>query len=260
MGDSSNIKDTAEAVKGIVEAVPVYQDVVQPSAKEVGSVLGRTVHMALAPLRTLVWGFEKIEEHCLSSVTDKLKDIPPEKIITPKPHIAIPTIEALRYTGDEPLLRGMFTKLLATSMVSDSAQDAHPAFVETIKNMVPDEARLVSLFNERSNFALIDISKQKKGSKGASIVFTNVSVLGEEASCEYPFQSPAYIDNICRLGLANILSETVLVEEKLYEKIENSPYVLEVKRRIKEMGLNTHIRRKSLFVTAFGRQFCKACL
>ena len=37
MSDESKILDTAEVVKGIVEAVPVYQDLIQPATKEVGN-------------------------------------------------------------------------------------------------------------------------------------------------------------------------------------------------------------------------------
>ncbi|WKA57149.1 hypothetical protein QWY16_11620 [Planococcus shenhongbingii] len=59
----SNIKDTADAIKGIVEAVPVYEDALQPAAQELSKgfvVLAKTVNMALAPLSGLVWGYERI--------------------------------------------------------------------------------------------------------------------------------------------------------------------------------------------------------
>jgi hypothetical protein len=36
---SEKIRDVAEAVKGIAETVPIYQDVVQPTAREIGFAL-----------------------------------------------------------------------------------------------------------------------------------------------------------------------------------------------------------------------------
>lgn len=63
MADESTIRDTAETIKGIVQAVPIYQDVVQPAAKEVGTALqtvAKTLHILLAPVSGLVWGYEKI--------------------------------------------------------------------------------------------------------------------------------------------------------------------------------------------------------
>lgn len=58
MSDENKIRDAADTVKGVVEAVPVYQDVVQPAAKEVGTALqtvAKTIHLALATLAILVW-------------------------------------------------------------------------------------------------------------------------------------------------------------------------------------------------------------
>ncbi len=138
MGDDSKVKDAAEIVKGIVEHVPVYQDLVQPAVKEVGTALqtvAKTVHIALAPVSALVWGYDQIKDWVQKTVTEKLKDVPPEEIIPPRVAIAGPTIEALRFTADEPILRELYANLLATSMTSGRRDKAHPAFVDIIKQM-----------------------------------------------------------------------------------------------------------------------------
>lgn len=56
-------------------AVPLYQDAIQPSVKEVGDVLKRTVRLALLPVRSLLWGFEQIEEFVYTKVSERLKFI-----------------------------------------------------------------------------------------------------------------------------------------------------------------------------------------
>src|SRR5258705_4181549 len=108
MPDDYRLRDTAETVKGIVEAVPVYQDVVQPAAREVGKGLqtvAKTIHIALAPLAALVWGYEHMSDFLGEALTKRLKNVPPDRIITPQTTVAGPALEALKYAGPDPELR-----------------------------------------------------------------------------------------------------------------------------------------------------------
>ena len=71
-----SVEGAINAITGLVKAVPVYDEVVQPAAKEVGKSLetvAKVVNVALAPLRMLVWGYESfrfsIFENTASLVT-----------------------------------------------------------------------------------------------------------------------------------------------------------------------------------------------
>ena len=86
-----NVEGTIKAVTGLVKEVPVYEDAIQPVAKEAGKALqtvGRTVNAALLPVRGLVWGVEKIEEFVQTKVTKKLSNTPVENICPPDPAVA----------------------------------------------------------------------------------------------------------------------------------------------------------------------------
>ena len=99
MGDDNKIRDVIDAVTGVAKAVPVYQDVVQPAAQEIGTALqtvAKTVHVALAPVSALVWGYDQIKDFVSTKVADRLKNVPPENIVTPKPNVAGPALESLR--------------------------------------------------------------------------------------------------------------------------------------------------------------------
>lgn len=138
MGDDSKVKDAADIVKGIVEHVPVYQDLVQPAAKEVGTALqtvAKTVHIALAPVSVLIWGYDQIKDWVQKTVTEKLKDVPPEEIVPPRVAVAGPTIEALRFAAEEPTMRELYANLLATSMTAKRQGKAHPAYVDIIRQL-----------------------------------------------------------------------------------------------------------------------------
>src|SRR5262245_737758 len=108
MPDENPVKSTVDAVTGLVQAVPIYEDALRPAAKELGKgllVVAKTVNVALAPLGGLVWGYEKFREFVDTTLAEKLKNVPANQINTPPAHIAVPALEALRYTGDQAELR-----------------------------------------------------------------------------------------------------------------------------------------------------------
>lgn len=268
MSDDNKIRDTAEAVKGIVEAVPVYQDVIQPAAKEVGTALqtvAKTIHIVLAPISALVWGYEQIKDFVSTKVAEKLKDVPPENIAPPKPNVAGPALESLKYTGHEETLRDMYANLLAASMDTRTASGAHPSFVEIIRQLTPDEARIIRLFALPRAFPLVDVrwdyKTQTETESGGQDVLVNFSLLGYEAGCEFPHLTPTYIDNICRLGLAEVPALFRYTAPGVYDPLENHPEVLQAKKRIEaNEKLRASVERKGLRITELGKQFCHVCV
>src|SRR5690606_41068173 len=123
------VKTTIDAVTGLVKAVPVYQDTLQPAAKQIGQSLEtvtKTVNIALAPIKALVWGYEKIEEFITTRVSEKLKNVPEENITTPPPQVAGPAVEALRFSGHDPNLRERYANLLATALYKTTIHQANP--------------------------------------------------------------------------------------------------------------------------------------
>ena len=148
-GDSGSMK--VELLKSGVEiAMTAYDEALRPRAKEVGKTLetlGKTVNVALSPLCGLVWSWEQIEDYVSVTIERKLKEraVPRERITTPDPDVAVPALEALRYSK----LRENYANLLATAMDSATARDAHPSFVEILKQLTPDEARILEYLPRR---------------------------------------------------------------------------------------------------------------
>ncbi|SPP31211.1 hypothetical protein ARAF_0324 [Arsenophonus endosymbiont of Aleurodicus floccissimus] len=156
-----------------------------------------------------MWGYDQIREFTATKVAEKLKDIAPENIVTPHPNVAGPAIEALRYTGHEESLSEMYASLLATAMNKDTIQKAHPAFVDIIKQLTPDEAKIVRGFaKDESINPLISVLATSRPDKniydGYSIILKNFSQIGERAGCDYVQLIPAYLDNLVRMGLCEI--------------------------------------------------------
>lgn len=262
---SSIIKDTAEAVKGIVEAVPIYEDALQPLAKEVGKAgqtIGKLINFALLPITGLVWGYDKIGDYITQSLSEKLKDIPEERITTPNPIIAGPALEALRYSGHDETLRDMYSNLLATAMDTETIHQAHPSFVEIIKQLTPDEARILKLFASNDYFAYIDLYVKLGTNKGEKCAFKHFSILGEIADCYCKDLIANYLENLSRLGLIEMDDRRVLVDkEKYYEPLEKHSKTVKMISELKDkMGLDFRIQRGTIETTNLGMQFIKACV
>lgn len=268
MTEESKIRDVVDAVTGVAKAVPVYQDVVQPAAQEIGKALqtvAKTVHVALAPVSALVWGYDQMKDFVSSKVADRLKNVPPENIITPKPNVAGPALESLRYTGHESTLSDLYANLLAAAMDKATASGAHPAFVEIIKQLTPDEARLVGLFVKEIPFPLVDIRwdfKTETPEKSGGVdVLVNYSHLGKLAGCEFEQLVPTYIDNLCRLGLAEVPTMFAYTSKGVYDALESDPVVLQVKLAIeKNEELRATVNRKGLRITELGKLFSRICV
>lgn len=268
MPEENKIRDVVDAVTGVAKAVPVYQDVIQPAAQEVGKALqtvAKTVHVALAPVSALVWGYDQIKDFVSSKVAERLKNVPPENIVTPKPNIAGPALESLRYTGHEDSLSDLYANLLAASMDKATATGAHPAFVEIIRQLTPDEAKLVSLFLRDMPFPLLNVrwqyKEKTKEKQGGQDVLVNFSLLGEIAECEFNHLVPAYIDNLCRLGLAEIPSMWTYTSPGVYDPLEQSQDVMTIKAQIEQNPeLVARVIRGGLRVTQLGKQFAHVCV
>ena len=263
------IKDTAEAVKGIVEAVPVYQDGLQPAVRELGlglQTVAKTVHIALAPVAALVWSYDKIKDFLSTRVAEKLRGVPSDRIITPEPHVVVPALTALVYTAHQETLRELYANLLATSLDRDTCSLAHPAFVDIIKNMSPDEARIMRLFSARHAFPVLEVRVRDQKEGNYQVVLRNFSFIGKEAGCSHPDFTPNYLNNLSRLGLLEIPVQTnvgspTLAAPNTYEPLESDPEVLAIKEKVDQSGSHTILfQRGMVFITNFGAQFCRACV
>jgi len=267
MSDESKIRDVVDAVTGVAKAIPVYEDVLQPAAKEIGKGLqtvAKSIHVALAPVSVLVWGYDQVKEFVSTKVADRLKNVKPEDIVTPKPNVAGPVLEALRYTGHEESLSDLYANLLATSMDKNTASSAHPAFAEIIKQLTPDEAKLISLFVLDIPLPLLTVRNEYRpglaNKTGGFDVLVNVSTLGQQAGCDHPELVPTYIDNLCRLGLAEVPEIYKYTGAGIYDELEKSmqPVVQAIENANPERRGVLH--RKALIVSVLGKQFARVCV
>ena len=250
--ESNDFTDKAKALN-IGAVVPeLYKDAVSPAAKEIGKGLqtvAKAANLALKPISGLVWGYEKIEEFVITELPKKMRKKSADNIITPEPHLAGPLLESLKYTGYKDSLRDMYLNLLATSMDKESATLAHPSFVEVIRQLSSDEAKLLSYFKGVPRYPEIDSERFTETwyrSEPFEEIKRRFKHSCEAAELEVPDLYLSYLDNLSRLKITEF-------------RQESGDITVDANRRGRDISAKQEIN-EYLHVTNFGQQFIDACV
>lgn len=158
--EKSNLGRAIEEVKAVIPAKEVYEDIAQPLAKELGragGTAGSLVNSVLRPLKSLDTTWNLMFDNLDFWLNEKLKHIPKEEIIEPKPSIAGNVLAGLAFAQEEPVLRDMFLELLATSMIKSKHLKAHPSYAGILKELTPDEARINKYLSKAEIIPIIRI-------------------------------------------------------------------------------------------------------
>ncbi len=123
----------------------VYSDLARPGVKQVGIALGTILSVINVPLLPLKAWSEKANVVFINNMEkyrERLKDTSEVEVSAVPPEIGVPIIESLGYTMDEDL-SDLFVELLAKAAFNKEGEEAHPSFIATIKNLSPDEAKVI---------------------------------------------------------------------------------------------------------------------
>jgi hypothetical protein len=265
--NKDEIDGVVNATAEIVKAVPVYQDAVQPVAKEMGRALGTlggVINMALAPLSAMVYGYETIKQELTSRLEKRLVHTLPENIIAPKLQVVGPLLDKYKYVHDNEELSSMFVNLLSNAMDKDQVQKAHPSFVNVISELSPDEARLIKIISTQKLLPKIDINiKTKVNEKEGYLGFLqNFTLLFVDARLQYPDLTPSYLSNLERLMIIKCSSGSLqdsYVAEEVYRPLEEHEKIQAILGMSKE-DRKFEITKGTIQITDFGKLFIGAVL
>lgn len=264
----SEIKDIIGAVsESNAEIVKeVYSDVAKPVVQPTGEIAGlipRAVKAALAPLEKWILLREYNIAETKKLLEIKLENVSPELIEPPEAYVAIPAIQNLSYCMDNEELRDMYANLLANSMNKVVKNGVHPGFVEIIKQLSPDEAKILKLMAKKNTVPTVSLRYERENNEGIEVV-SNYSDIGEQVDCEYPNKISTYFDNLLRLGLvrkADLYSS--LVDKDVYKPLKESHFIVSNQNEeiIKGAGFHrARIIESFMSITDFGESFCEICL
>ena len=251
-------KDLSDAlnVLGVKDIAPqIYEDLLQPAAKELGQslvVVAKAVSIALSPVEGAVWGFDKIRDWLAVKLTQKLSGVDANSIVSPPLNIAGPTLLNMSFCRDLPLLREMYANLLASSMNKEDASSAHPSFVRIVEQLSPDEAKILSQLSQFHNYHSIcqEVTDDEgRLEKGSTYIFDYWTKLCENSGVESMENSEAYMDNLIRLRLIEI-HQDVRAEYQPEGYSENCDWGPSV----------TASSTRTLSTTSLGERFFEACI
>lgn len=246
-------------------AKDVYSDGGKPVVKATGELVGlvpRAIKAALAPVEKWILQREYNIEEIKKLLEEKLKNVPPELIQPPEAHIAVPALQYISYCMDNEELRNMYANLLANSMNEVVKNGVHPGFVEIIKQLCPDEAKILRYFSTHTVIPTVTLRYENGRGEGIDVV-KNFSNVGELTQCENPFEVNKYFNNLIRLGLLESSQASFLTDGKLYEPLINHGYIqAKTDKSVLQVSKFKEVNFKKGYIclTDFGKSFCGVCL
>ncbi|MEO4053355.1 DUF4393 domain-containing protein [Solibacillus sp. CAU 1738] len=245
-----------------INLVPKFIDkAMSPVAESVGNSIANLWDLTFSNYIKL-WKQKQEFKHELNyrdyveKVNTKIAEIQPDRLAEPSLHIIGPAIEASKYYIDSEELREMFANLIAASMNSDKTDSVHPSYVEIIKQLTSDEAKILR-YSKGRHIPTINVVASHGTTH--SPIMLNFSDIAFKAECEYPNKVHAYLENLNRLGLINLNANGSIADDKQYTDIENHPMTLYAIELANLMG-KSKINRSYADTTSFGRLFYEICI
>ena len=237
-----------------------YDDVAHPAASATGqlvSFIPRTIKVWLGKWEKWIINGEYSIKETEKLLEKKLANIAEDKITEPEAYVAVPAIQQLSYSLDSEDLREMYANLLASSMNADAKENVHPAFVEIIKQLCPDEAKLLKKISQiNNNIPLITVEVMNPEGNFYSKI-RNFSDLTFDI-CEKPLNVCAYIDNLERLKLISIPEDEYLSIDDMYSSLMKHDYIKSIMSKNLPQGHEWSVEKKVFSFDLFWKKICRS--
>lgn len=262
MTDHLSAQELTAAANEVSKLAPkIYDDALAPGVRRLSTeveLAARALHVVLAPVRALVWGAEQVEALFTARVAEKLAKVPAEEFVEPPLHVVGPAYEALRYTGHDEVLREMYASLIAAAVVRETTGQAHPAFVEIIKQMTATEARFLAFLRGRMSFEIGHVDAKHPGG-GVTHVASHLALVPDAIGMSGMAEVQSGIGNLNRLGLTAVPPYLRRLDDTAYEPLRQSAGVQAVFQAVRDHGNEPDFRMGIVEITMLGIQFVDVC-
>lgn len=241
-----------EMTEKVLEIVSekVYEDSLKPSMKVIGDVLSfipRGLRVVFQPYEEWLIRREHNMKLFKANLEEALQDVSNDKIVLPEPQIAFEVLDAIGVCADSEYLRKMYAKLLAVSMNSDTREEAHPAYVAIIKQITPDEAKVLEYVWRNKDVSFKDVSVA--GIVNFSID-RDIEVINGDNIKIVMETVQTYFENLERLKLVRIHGENNSIT---WDDLTKSPSII-------HSDDDNDYDNKHVKMTIFGAKFCITCI
>lgn len=194
-----------------------------------------------------------------ADLAEKVDGIPDEHLVSPAPSVAIPAMQGLSYSLDEPDLKGMYLNLLATAADDRRSDEAHPSFAEIIKQLTPREASELPGVLSQQALPIVRLRRAAVDGQGGTPLLNHLLPFLDLAG--QPEESPllpVWVDNWIRLGLVDVDYSMFLVGENAYEWVVQRPEYARLAAGDPRGEEAMEITKGRVRPTDFGRHFHSA--
>lgn len=254
----------------------LYDDIAHPSAKVIGETMRHIIEhlFGVEPNKRRYNLLKKNVPTYVQKITKKLRA---EKTFNKKPRLNIttPILDQMSITGGAKL-NEMFAELLAKECTMEESSYVLPAFVELLKNLSSDEAKILEQMKKDFSFTCHNTDK-KVHLKGHIPV---VKILGNNADethlevqwvytdafdslpLDHKENIPVYLSNLKRIGCIDILFgqfEGGIIAGFPYDSyFKKKSYIQNQEEEIKKSDRHIGLEPGRISVTELGKKFLDA--
>lgn len=142
------MKDLKKNVLSNTELINnMYTDALQPGLQQVGKIGEDLLKFVALPFAFLGMTADQLKGKYKSFIEESINMVPVEKRVSPKPAIASPLLEQVKYLfddADSQNLVKMFSGLLSNAINSDARDKVHVSYVHTLQQLGSVEAKILS--------------------------------------------------------------------------------------------------------------------
>jgi len=239
----------------------ILTELALPASKQLGQALGNVFGL----LNTATFPIKLANEYAqrnFQKYSDRLKEVPEEKIEEVQPEIAIPLIEKLSYTSNNDLADA-YASLLANASNKDKVDLVHPGFIEKINSMSPDEAKLLQLLKDKTEIDYIQFRVEDSNGKYITLSY-KVTGLEQELNLT-PKVMVIHLENLVSLSILEDKEGTYKTNDNFYnslvDKYKKDKETFENEIKSKKYGDNQKLKiLKSYYaISNLGQIFIEAC-
>lgn len=257
---NEEIRNTTEAARNSSELANIFYSDIRPVVQPVAKCIGALIELAVNPIFFYSEKARVNFKHRLEQYQKKMENVKEEDKCYVHPEIGVPIMQVLYYTTNDDIAE-MFTNLLVSASICHMAGNAHPAFVEIIKQMSPDEAKIVQFLQKEVHIGYVTLKANQKDKVGfITPVLKDVGIAGL-VPLMYKQNAKIYISNLLSLGILDDAGNEFLNNEDMYKQIIEYNNLKEVKEKYEHMEdySSVDIEKGYFYVTEIGRLFINTC-
>jgi Abortive infection alpha len=216
-----------------------------------------------------------IREFVAKDVLPRLRHVDPTSWVRPKTLLLEPALAGARKCREEPELRKLFARLLASAMDPSTYALVHPAFAPTFDQMAPLDAVVLEFIFAKGNS--LDPAGGSPSSVPSVPSLEAVWLIPERPDKGYIHKYRNFIgypelegldveavqisiSNLERLGIVETQMGRMLDQPEAYASLTESEFGRNFIAAAQKSGYSAEFRRQILALTPFGLRLCTLCI